>query len=520
MRDLINLVESNLFESRGLGARRAGEEFVSKQDPDEKIYVNRVSFYPVGRMQYETADELQNQLANVVDADGGEVVMVRSFNASDRAFGVAVFDTINKTKITFIKPFRTVSPDPAQNAWSNQDGIPGYQFNSKAAIKSRSGVMPQDVLDKTKTNNLTPQDIVRQVAAKFGADHTLTHVADMVASGQQFPIKITAVNDIGFAAFTNYFCELLHPIALQLGSTTGNAAEAAAKFLGPQGFTGTTISFGTDKTEGLSDSIILNSTGGRLKVSSKAAVGAQASTKNLLDLSREDPDAKSTKYRAVIDIIEKVVHLGARNAPLALARDHGIISAKDEKVIMDMYKAPLVDMTDVSKLSLSKSLHSLLKDRTPANPNAVNLYYHAVAACAFRVAEYINKQTNFSKLASELLNNGALVQVYTKATDNGDTWTLNGFSAEWPSKTTTGVLFSASKNYYSTGIKGNFTFKILRNGAQDLPDVDVESEVAAADAGTSVPGKRIKKAPPNKAELPDRKKRNTSKGVGREKRQP
>ena len=108
MRDLINLVESNLFESRGLGARRAGEEFVSKQDPDEKIYVNRVYFYPVGRMQYETADELQNQLANLVDADGAEVVMVRSFNASDRAFGVAVFDTINKTKITFIKPFKKV----------------------------------------------------------------------------------------------------------------------------------------------------------------------------------------------------------------------------------------------------------------------------------------------------------------------------------------------------------------------------------------------------------------------------
>lgn len=511
MRDLINLVESTLFESRGLGARKAGEEFVSKQDPDEKIYVNRVSFYPVGRMQYETADELQNQLANVVDAAGAEVVMVRSFNASDRAFGVAVFDTINNTKITFIKPFKTVKHDPTQNDWSNQDGIPGYRFNSKAAVKGLSGVMPQDVLDKT--NSLTPQDIVRQVAAKFGADHTLTQVANMVASGQQFPITIKAVDGIGFAAFTNYFCELLHPIALQLGLTTGNSADAAAKFLGPQGFTGTTISFGTDKTEGLSDSIILNSTGGRLKVSSKAAVGAQASTKNLLDLSREDPDAKNTKYRAVIDIIEKVVHLGMRNAPLVLARDHGIISAKDEKAIVGMYKAPLVDMETVSKMPLSKTLHSLLKDRTPANPNAVNLYYHAVAACAYRVAEHINKHTNFSKLASELLNNGALVQVYTDATDNGDTWTLDGFSAEWPSKTTTGVLFSASKNYYSTDIKGNFTFKILRNGAQDLPAVDVESEVAAADAGTSVPGERIKNAP-------DRKKRNASKGVGREKRQP
>lgn len=44
MRELIKIVD--LFESRGLGARRSGEEFVSTSNLNEKIYVNSVRFYP------------------------------------------------------------------------------------------------------------------------------------------------------------------------------------------------------------------------------------------------------------------------------------------------------------------------------------------------------------------------------------------------------------------------------------------------------------------------------------------
>lgn len=44
MRELIKIVD--LFESRGLGASRSGEEFVSTSNLNEKIYVNSVRFYP------------------------------------------------------------------------------------------------------------------------------------------------------------------------------------------------------------------------------------------------------------------------------------------------------------------------------------------------------------------------------------------------------------------------------------------------------------------------------------------
>jgi hypothetical protein len=144
------------------------------------------------------------------------------------------------------------------------------------------------------------------------------------------------------------------------------------------------------------------------------------------------------------------------------------------------------------------------------------MYFHSIAAVAHKVAEYVNKNTKFGQAASEILNNGALIQVYTKATEKGDQWTLVAFDTKWPSDTVTGVSFSASKNYFSTGIKGNFTFKVLRNGAKDVPDErSTEPVMAPSKVATPnvVSGKRVNIRPtrsePSPGELGQ---------VGREKR--
>jgi hypothetical protein len=122
------------------------------------------------------------------------------------------------------------------------------------------------------------------------------------------------------------------------------------------------------------------------------------------------------------------------------------------------------------------------------------MFYHATAAVAHKVAEYVNENTNFSLAASEILNNGALIQVYTKAVERGDTWELQSFDTVWPSDTVTGVKFSASKTYYSTGIKGNFTFKILRGNAKDIEDersTEPVLEPKPVAAPNVVTGKRV-----------------------------
>jgi hypothetical protein len=74
--------------------------------------------------------------------------------------------------------------------------------------------------------------------------------------------------------------------------------------------------------------------------------------------------------------------------------------------------------------------------------------------------------------------------MYTEASETGDTISITGFRAVYPSDTVSGVLLDASKAYMSTQGKGNFTFKILKNGAKESdllePTANNEPEVKLA----------------------------------------
>ena len=56
---------------------------------------------------------------------------------------------------------------------------------------------------------------------------------------------------------------------------------------------------------------------------------------------------------------------------------------------------------------------------------------------------------------------------------------MTKLSAVYPSQTVTGVLLDASKVYFSTGGKGNYTFTILKNGAKpsDVNPMDGEDSI-------------------------------------------
>ena len=273
MREYINIIT----ESRGLGARRTGEEFVSATNPEDKIYVNSVTFYPEGGTKYNTYEEMSIDLKRIVnEISDADVDLIGKFTPTDLAFGIAIFDRLDNSRLAYVKPFKTVHPDPSQNNWSNQTGIPGFRYNSKTAAKIQAGMTPQDIL--TQESNLTPSDIVHQVSAKFGEDSPLTNVVRLIAAGQKLPITIDAPSAMSFTAFRDYFAELLHPIALHTGNYVGNAGEAASKFLGVGGFAGTSINFGRDKNEGLSDSILIAADGKKIKVSSKGASCGKFST--------------------------------------------------------------------------------------------------------------------------------------------------------------------------------------------------------------------------------------------------
>lgn len=470
---LADILDPNLIvESRGLAARAPGELFKSTTD-DSAIYFRTIRFWPEGGGSYPHEDLLA-QVLDVQQSMGATKIAWINKPPRVGGFGIALFDTEDGDILAFGRYFAEVKADPAANHWDNKTGVPGYRYASKAAEKTVAGMTPQDVLSQNQVD-LTAEDIVRQISRSLGEFSPLTELARAISSGTPLPITVNGTG-MSFTAFRDYFCELLHPIALQQGLYKGNAGKAAEKFLGPKGFEDCLISFGTTKTEGLSDSIMIDSAGRKIKVSSKGAKGATASVKNLIDAVDEAESAGNTqllaKHREVVDLIRDVQRAGQRGAPLLLGTRFNIITEKDVAAINEFHNKPPTTLAQLlQNKNLSPNVKKLAQERGTNDPNNLNAYYHLIAAVAHKAAEIVNSDGDFGAAASEILNNTALVQVYTKATQRGNEWILQGFDTEFPSSTVTGVLFKAGKTYYSTGIKGNFTFEILRNKARDAdPD--------------------------------------------------
>ena len=140
---------------------------------------------------------------------------------------------------------------------------------------------------------------------------------------------------------------------------------------------------------------------------------------------------------------------------------------------------------DVSSV-LNKRLLSLYNSRKAKDMGRIIPAEHMIAAIAYKVADYVNENTQFGEAASSILNNAALVQMYTNTSDTKDTITITKLEAVYPSQTVTGVLLDATKAYMSTQGKGNFTFKILKNGAKEseLDPVDNQQDEPQAPAKT------------------------------------
>lgn len=507
MRDLLDKL-SNLFESTGLAGRKPGDVFKNSQG--DTITFNNLQFFPSegGKLEKQ---EMDNAVKHFPNAKWQNLRTTRS-----GGFVIATFDTeTGQEQYGFYKD--NINPNPTSNYIPNQIG--DYRYASKAAEKVQSGLTPQDLL--TQRDNLTSEQIVSQLSAKLGDKNPLVEVAKRIARGESLPLKFPKPEGVSFTGFRDYFCEILQPMALQTGQYTGNAGEAAEIFLGGS-FADTLISFDAAKNAGLSDSIMTNSQGKSIKISTKGGSGAQASAKNLIDsineLSETDAGRKIlNQYKDTIDLIREIQTQGQIKAPLYLGVKFDIITQDEANKTLQLRNQKPINLKDIDQLNLGKNLTSLAKGRSTDTPENTNLFYHLIAAIAFKAAEEVNSKTDFSKAATDILNNGALVQVYTKASEGKTEWALNEFNTVFPGKSIKGVDLSASKNYFSTGIKGNFTFKIDRGGKAketDSTQVDI-----APSKEKSVPLSTAAK------QIIDRPKRKVNKkstepisGVGRAKR--
>lgn len=477
MRELINI----LNESVGLANRKRGETFINSAG--DLLVFQSLTFFP-NEGKFDNPKDMNALIADLEARKNTQIEWVNARTAGSSAFGICEFTDTNNLIVLVGRYFSKISPIFTANFWPNS-GLPnGFKYNRVAATKMSAGLMPQDVL--TSYEGLTVEAIVQQVTAKFGEGHPLTDLTVSLASGTPLPITVDArkMPEVGFTAFRDYFNEILQPIAVINGQCAGNAAEAEAVFLGKGGFADCTISFSTGKNTGLYDSLLTAPGGQEIKISTKGAVGATASIRNLLDAVEELKKAGNTelatKYSEAIAMVKLASQAGQSQAPLLLAEKYGLIAGKETAIVNSMRTS--------SNVELTKNLQSIYDEKAArSNVDKIIPYYTMLAAIAELVCTYINDNTDFSNAAAEILNHSAVIQVYTDAVDKEGQFVVRKYTAKFPSTAVAGVQFYSGKTYYSSGVKGNFTFKLYsQEGQQDAeldaapsrPEAEIDADIA------------------------------------------
>lgn len=447
-----------ILESTGLANRKQGDLWKNPQG--DEVYFKDVTFYPTDAPNYDSPESRDAAISEISKSINVPVQAMRWSNkptSASLAFGIAHFTDASGKDFYVGRYFKRVSPNKAENYFPNE--LPGgFTLQTAVAQKEVAGYKPTDML--SRLDNLKPSDIASQIKAKFGSNSDEARAIDLFMKSKSFPIVIP-LGKMNASAFTNYFAEVLQPIALILGMPVeGNAAEAEAKFFGKQGFDTCTVTFSGGKTAGLVDSILKNSAGKEIILSTKAGAGAKASARNLQNKFQEVPEM-ITKYPEVAEILDTIVNSGYADGPLDLGVKYGLIDSKEADQVKQ-----LRGMTPGDKILgsgiLSKRLEKMYQDRLVKVKDASKIipFYHMLAAIAYPVADYINQNTDFGQAAADILNHGALIQMRTNAKVKGESITIESFIANYPSKAVTSVTLSAEKPYYSTGNKGNYTFLI------------------------------------------------------------
>lgn len=470
MREYINLVESLLTESTGLAGRKPGDEFINDTTGDVLTFQS-VTFYPEGGGKFDNQAEMEEMISKIESDNVGMIHWVNEHTPRMLGFGVAKFlgGRHGDTQYLLGRYYQQINHIFTANKFDNT--LPGgYHLNKAAANKMRSGLFVQDLL--TDLTDLTIIDIISQLETKLGKDHTLVELAQYIAHGGDLPTTIPK-GDLDFTSFRDYFCEILQPLALLSGNSANYGAaatEAESIFFKNKGYTKSTVTFGSSKQGGLSDSILTNPDGKEIKLSSKAGVGATASINNLLDAAAEmkasGKHELTAHYAEILAILHDVKEGGQHGGPLKLAQRFDIITANDAKLVTNMRSSGTVELsTRLQKMYDAKLSRSHNQEKSVP-------YYVMLSSIAEQVANYVNLHTTFNEDAADILNNSALVQIYTNATERDGNITLSKFTSKYPCKLFTKIYFTSDKTYYNTGCKGNFTFTINAPKVDDRPTIE------------------------------------------------
>lgn len=418
-----------LSESEGLTNRKPGETFADKDG--NLLYFQSVEFFDdpseAPQEEIESAEAVNKLLPNL------------------RGIALVRFKNDQEEDVLFKKHIKV-----GTRGWDNKN--PGFfTFKSKATQKEESGLKPTDFLKKLE--DLTPEDILDQVGEAFGIDSPLyLAVEETIEHG--YPKTPVVIGELSETGITNYFAEVLQPIAIIKGIYTGNGKEGVEAILGETDLSDYKITFPNDVKAGLYDSVVKKDDS-ELKISSKfgsMALSAKASVTNLykIYLDYEDKSAFD-EYETALEIIRLISETHQEISPIKIALLLSLLTPKEEEIIKALKKDPTVELTD-----------NIIKMRDTLTPGIKpDPYFHVISGIAKFVSDYVNKSKDirFSEFASLLLN-GVVIQVYTKTSKAPGAVKFKEFDTKWPDKTVTEVLIESGTRYKSNRIDGKMGYKV------------------------------------------------------------
>jgi hypothetical protein len=131
---------------------------------------------------------------------------------------------------------------------------------------------------------------------------------------------------------------------------------------------------------------LISPEGKQIKLSSKGAKGAMASSINLLTSVRELEAAGMTQFRQqyadVIEILETIDRGDHNSGPLTLAVEQELITAAEVQQVMGLKQYAGVKDFDIDKINISKNLKKIYHDRTAEDPSKIVPLNHMVASIA------------------------------------------------------------------------------------------------------------------------------------------
>jgi hypothetical protein len=489
MRDLLNILDQ-LTESRGLSARQPGEVYSRGDTADDQITFQSLTFYPnVG--SYDSLEQTLAAFDQVQDKLGHPIEKINQPNAGLKAFGIATFDTAVGTRY-LAKFAKDIKPMRTDNKFFQTADIPGgFSQTDARGSKEKAGYKPSDVLTNFKKQ--TPKSILAAIGLKFTTQSPEYLASVAITNAREFPVSVDG-GDMDFKGFRDYFCEMLQPcVLINGGKVEGNAAQAAAIFMGKNGYDGCTVSFNENVSGGLYDSLLVSPEGKQIKLSSKGADGAMASSVNLMVALRELEAAGmpefAKKYPKVVEILNTIDQGNHDSGPLNLAVQFEIISKDEVTQVMSLKQYTGAKNFNIDKTNLSDNLKQIYKERTAKDLTKVIPLNHLVSSIAYKVCNEVNLKTNFSEAAADILNHSAFVQMYTTATKTKDGQFVVSFNTIWPSKLFTEVTLEAQKSYSSTSSSGGKLVFSINKEPRVVPNV--ESEATTDAPGSSQAGELV-----------------------------